>query len=67
MLDKRKELTQDLRESLVNKLIRLRGEEKILLNELFNNKNNTLSIEIKIYLLSEQIEKIKEILINNKF
>ena len=67
MLDKRKELTEDLRESLVNKLIRLRGEEKILLNELFNNKNNTLSIEIKIYLLSEQIEKIKEILINNKF
>ena len=67
MLDKRKELTEDLRESLVNKLIRLRGEEKILLNELFNSKNNTLSIEIKIYLLSEQIEKIKEILINNKF
>jgi len=47
MLDKRKELTEDLRESLVNKLIWEFEEGHISPYKL--------------------VEKLKEILINNKF
>ncbi len=67
MKDETKKLTEDIRETLINKLIDLRGKEKSLFNDLFNNNNNSLSIKINLHLLSEQIETIKQILINNKF
>ena len=66
MTDETKKLTKEIRQTLINKLMDLRGKEKSLQRDLFNNNNNTLFIKINLHLLSEQIETIKKILINNK-
>lgn len=68
MKDDIQKLNEEIRETLINELIDLRGKEKSLFNDLCNNRyNNSLSIKINLHLLSEQIETIKQILINNKF
>ena len=67
MKDETEKLNEEVRETLIDEIIDLNGQKERLFNDLFNNNNRSVYLKIKLHLLSEQIDQIKQILINNKF